>query len=85
MARSFATGVLAVLLSAGMALATTTKFTEWQKTAAEPGDVDGAATLNYEASRDVTHYTVVLHNLTPGQTYTVFAGSGSSGAGNRQP
>src|SRR4051794_1880596 len=65
----------AVLLSAGVSLATVTKFTNWTKAADEPGDVDGVATLKFIPETSVLHYTVVLHNLTPNHLYIVLAGS----------
>jgi hypothetical protein len=77
MTRSFATGMLAVLASAGMALGTVTKFTTFEVWASECAEVDGVASMKYDAGRQQTHVTVVVHNLTAGETYTVIAGSDS--------
>jgi hypothetical protein len=75
MIRKIGMAAAAVLLSAGMSIASVTKFTDWSKSPDEAGDVDGVATLKFVPETSVLHYTVVLHNLTPNHIYTVLAGS----------
>jgi hypothetical protein len=72
MTRSFATGILAVLASATLSLGAVTKFTTFYKSQDEAGDVDGVATMKFDSGAQHTHFTLVLHGLTPGQVYDLF-------------
>ncbi|MEX2217356.1 MAG: hypothetical protein WD749_01235 [Phycisphaerales bacterium] len=71
---------------AAVALASTTqaavtKLTQFYTSSEEVGDVDGMAVLKYMVDQDRTKANVVLHDLTPGQTYSYFVGNGFGGFG----
>jgi hypothetical protein len=79
MTKRIAMGALAVLFTAGMSLATTTKFKDFEVWSTESSDVDGSAMMKYVNSNAGTHVTIVVHSLTPGQTYDIIVGSDNGG------
>ena len=68
-----------VLFCAGMAQATTVKFTSFSATTSANPRVSGVARMTYDSCADTTHASVELHNLDHDSNYVVYVASDGPG------